>query len=218
MEFQKVLAERRATRAFTDQPIALDDLQQIVQLAQQAPSWVNSQPVRVTIATGDTLAKMRRQHAQLNHNQEVHSHSVIPYRPKNEWDSAAQANMDDWFEGNIEQVGIDWRQLSTAAADQLYNAQAIVYLTLPKNYSEWSLIDTGAFSQNIMSAALDRGIASIPAFEFVKYADALRTNIQLPDGQVPIVGIGLGYADQAAAINKIHANRMPVDEVLTILK
>lgn len=218
MEFQKVLAERHATRAFTDQPVALNDLQQIVQLAQQAPSWVNSQPVRVTVATGDTLAKMRRQHAQLNHDQAVHSHSVIPYRPKNEWDLAAQANMDDWFEGNIEQVGIDWRQLSTAAADQLYNAQAVVYLTLPENYSQWSLIDAGAFSQNIMSAALDRGLASIPAFEFVKYADYLRNNLHLSSNQMPILGIGLGYADQSAAINKIHANRMSVDEVLTILK
>ncbi|CAH1851843.1 nitroreductase [Convivina intestini] len=218
MEFEKVVTNRHASRAFTNQKIDSTVLENIIRLAQQAPSWVNSQPVQVRIATGATLEKMRQDHAQLNQDTSVHTDSVIPYRPKNEWDDRSQANMNAWFEGNIEHVGIDWRLLTTAAADQMYKAQAVVYLSLPQDYSDWSLIDLGAFSQNIMLAAADQGLGSLPAFEFVKYADALRTNLQLPNDQVPILGIGLGYIDEAAAINKIQADRVSVDQILTILK
>lgn len=217
MDFEHVISNRHTTRAFTEQSIPLDTLRHIVHLAQQAPSWVNSQPVRVYIATGETLEKMRRQHSQLNHDH-TDINPVIPFRPKNQWDQASQENMEGWFESNIEQVGIDWSTLSHDNANDLYNAQAAIYLTLPENYSDWSLIDTGMLSQNIMLAALNEGLGSIPAFEFVKYVDHLRTNLHLPSNEAPVMGIGLGYIDDAAAINKIRADRMDTNQMLTILE
>ena len=47
MEFSQVVANRHSVRDFTDQPVSREDLVDIVRTAQQAPSWVNSQPWRV---------------------------------------------------------------------------------------------------------------------------------------------------------------------------
>ena len=44
MEFKQVVAKRHSVRDFTDQPVSSQDLVDIVRTAQQAPSWVNSQP------------------------------------------------------------------------------------------------------------------------------------------------------------------------------
>ena len=56
MEFSQVVADRHSVRDFTDQPVSQEDLVDIVRTAQQAPSWVNSQPWRVYAATGSRSA------------------------------------------------------------------------------------------------------------------------------------------------------------------
>lgn len=81
-------------------------------------------------------------------------------------------------------------------ASQLYNAQAVVYLTLPKGYTPWSLFDLGAFSQNILLATTEQGIDSIVAYNFVKYPQILREELKIPDDEEIIVGIGLGFEDE----------------------
>ena len=60
MEFSQVVADRHSVRDFTDQPVSREDLVDIVRTAQQAPSWVNSQPWRVYAATGATLAGIKK--------------------------------------------------------------------------------------------------------------------------------------------------------------
>lgn len=60
MEFSQVVANRHSVRDFTDQPVSQEDLVDIVRTAQQAPSWVNSQPWRVYAATGATLAGIKK--------------------------------------------------------------------------------------------------------------------------------------------------------------
>lgn len=64
MEFAKVLQRRRAIRHFNTDPLSINTLHSIVAAAQQAPSWGDSQPWRVTIATGDTLARIKAAHRQ----------------------------------------------------------------------------------------------------------------------------------------------------------
>ena len=59
MEFSQVVANRHSVRDFTDEPVSREDLVDVVRTAQQAPSWVNSQPWRVYAATGATLAGIR---------------------------------------------------------------------------------------------------------------------------------------------------------------
>ena len=42
MQVEDALKSRHAVRDFTDQPVAKETIQEIVRLAQQTPSWVNS--------------------------------------------------------------------------------------------------------------------------------------------------------------------------------
>ncbi len=67
---------------------------------------MNSQPVRVVIATGNTLAAIRAQHLQSVLNQ-APSQLVLPYQPIPEWDDCAKANIVGWFAGTKEQIGDD---------------------------------------------------------------------------------------------------------------
>lgn len=55
MEFQELVQARASVRHFTEEPVALDDLRQIVRVAGLAPSVKNSQPWRFIAITNKGL-------------------------------------------------------------------------------------------------------------------------------------------------------------------
>ena len=215
METKQAILSRKSTRHFTEQKIKQEDLIDIVKTAQQAPSWVNAQPEHVYIATGQTLENIRQKHQEaLQANVSATSH--LKTIPNSQWPELGQKNMNQWFEDIGQLVGDDWNDLFSFEQKELYNAQAIVYLTLPKNYSLWSLYDLGAFGEALMVTAQDKGIGSLPAYQFISYPDILRQELAITEDNDIIMGIGLGYRDEKARINNIRGRRMDTNKILTI--
>lgn len=212
MEFKQTLQNRHSVRMFTNQKIDLDTIQDIIRQAQLAPSWVNSQPYHLYLVVGETLERVRKEQFQLEQNN-VKGQSDVPVMPRNKWAKQAQSNMAEWTKG----LGEAAKEMGPAAT-KLYNAQAVVYLTLPKGYSPWSLYDLGAFGENIILGASDRGIASMTAYQFVKYPQMLRQQLAISAQEDIIIGIGLGYRDTTAMVNQITASRMDLNKILTIYK
>ena len=56
----------------------------------------------------------------------------------------------------------------------LFNAPTMVYLTLNKGHSKYSVLDLGGIELAIMLAAKDHGVDSIPAYMTIMYPDILR--------------------------------------------
>ena len=44
--------------------------------------------------------------------------------------------------------------------------------------------DLGAFGQTLMLAASNQGLATMTAYEFVKYPGVLRANMPIPDNEI----------------------------------
>lgn len=53
------------------------------------------------------------------------------------------------------------------------------------------------------------------AYEFVKFPDAIRKLMGIPEDEAIVMGIGLGYAD-GRKINGFRSSREPLEDVLTI--
>ena len=51
----------------------------------------------------------------------------------------------------------------------IFNAQAVVYLTLNKGHMKYSVLDLGGIEMSIMLAAKDHGVDSIPAYSTNMY-------------------------------------------------
>ncbi|WP_283620919.1 nitroreductase [Limosilactobacillus avium] len=208
MEFEQALKNRHSVRQFTDQQVPLNDIRQIIKNVQLAPSWVNSQPYHVHLVVGESLERVRHEQFELE-QKGIKGHSDIPVMSRKKWSKQAQANMAEWTQGLGEAAG----KMGPAAA-KLYNAQAVIYLTLPKGYSAWSLYDLGAFGNDIVLAASNLGISSMTAYQFVKYPDMLRQQLAIPDDEDIIIGIGLGYRDDKAEVNTISSKRMDLEKIL----
>ena len=52
-EFSQFLASRRSTRDFLSKPVAPEIIEQILKDSLTAPSWSNTRPFKVAIASGD---------------------------------------------------------------------------------------------------------------------------------------------------------------------
>lgn len=214
MEFKQAVNYRQSIRYFTNRQIDPATLRDLVRTAARTPSWANSQPWQVYVATGDTLKKIKTHHLAAA-QQGVKGNSDLPVAHRTQWNQQARENMADWSTALQQYLGTDVQQMTDSQA-RLYDAAALVYLTLPKGATGWSIYDLGAFGQTLMLAAADQQIDSMPAYEIVRYPDAVRKIMGIPADTQLVMGIALGYRDPAKKINDFRSDRAAEDSILTI--
>lgn len=214
METKEAITSRKSTRAFLNQEISKEAVQELLNLAKQAPSWVNSQPEHVYAVSGEKLAELRKAYNEAGQAGEKGDPDV-PVKPRNEWAEQGQANMKEWNDNLPKVLGENWSTIMGEHSNVLYNVPNLLIMTLPKGYSDWSLYDLGAFGQNFITAATDKGLATMTAYQFIKYPKILREILNIPDDEVIVIGIGFGHADPNDQMNKITSTRMPLEKFVT---
>jgi len=204
---------RHSARDFRDQPISTATLKAILTAAQAAPSWENTQPVKLYVATGATAQRLRESHYTLAQAKTKSWTEVVPPKAR-EWAPFPKENLDAWhtdamaFFGDQQQHFLDMQQT-------LFNAPTLVYLTLPKNASYISAYDAGALGYGILLAAKDRGIRGVPAYELIRYPAEIHQEFEIPDDQAIFMGIALGYASDNR-INQLETSRRKLADICEI--
>ncbi len=198
MNVSEALEARRSIRYFEDREVPEETLRAIVKDAQWAPSWANAQPWKVYIATGDLAKRIRESHLQ-NAQRGLRGRSDIETGHRTDWGRKAYNNMGHWSDDLQGYLGMSVRE----------------FLTMHQDSPEWSIYDMGAFGQSLMLAAKERGVDSMAAYEIVKYPEAIRKLLPIPQDEAIVMGIALGYAD-GRKINGFRSDREPLENVLTI--
>lgn len=62
METKQAIEDRHSVRVFTNKDVEVNKLKGLVKLAQKAPSWVDSQPWKIYLVRGKSLAKLKELH------------------------------------------------------------------------------------------------------------------------------------------------------------
>ena len=214
MNFLEVMKKRHSSRDFKKDEISKEILHKIVEIASMSPSWENSQPWNVYIATDETLEKIRKTWLAENDKKIKGSADMNPGHRTN-FSKRGQKNMAEFMDA-IGKFDND-KNLENFNHVQhvLFNSPAVIYLTLPKNHTKWSIYDLGGFGMSLMLAATDLGVDSIPAYELVKYPHILRDNLPIPDDEDIIMGIALGY-ESDEHINEYKSSRLNLDDILKI--
>ena len=214
MEFKEVAEERHSVREFKEDAIPEEILKDIIKTAERTPSWENSQPWNVYIATGETLRQIRESWRE-KYAHEIKGSPEMPTGHRTNFSQRSQKSMEDFMDEVGKFTGdMELTAFLKANAD-LFHAPALVYLTLTKGHTSWPVYDLGAFGMSLMLAAKDLGVDSIPAYEIVKFPDILRPALGVPKDQELIMGIALGYAKEET-LNDFHSTRLPLEDILTI--
>ena len=209
------ITTRRSIRAFLPTPVAREDIEQLLQVAARAPSGTNTQPWKVYVLTGEKkqllserilAAHSDPEQAKL-HTEEYAYYPrewVSPYvdrRRKVGWDLYALLGLTrENKQGMAAQHGRNYT---------FFDAPVGLMFTIDRVLEQGSWLDYGMFLQNIMVAARGRGLDTCPQAAFTQYHKIIRDVLELPDNEMVVCGMSLGYADPGRIENTLITEREP---------
>ena len=210
-KFKELMIERHSSRNFQKKEVPENVLREIISIAQRAPSWENSQPWNIYVASGEVLDAIRKDWIEKN-KAKIKGYADMSPEHRTNFSQQGQKNMKE-FEKEAGEFSNDpdlknfWK-----ANTVLFNSPNIVYLTLNKGHMKYSIYDLGGFGMSLILAAKDHGVDSIIAYELIKYPDIIRKYAKVPNDEDIIIGIALGYEDDHI-LNKYRSSRLPLDQV-----
>ena len=210
------ITSRRSIRAFLDKPVAREDIERILEVAARAPSGTNTQPWKVYVLTGEARRKLSDAILAVNADpQQARAHTEeYAYYPR-EWVSP--------YIDRRRKVGWDLYSLLGLTRDNkagmaaqharnyaFFDAPAGFIFTIDRIMEQGSWLDYGMFLQNIMVAARGRGLDTCPQAAFTQYHRVIAAQLGLPDNEMVVCGMALGWADPARIENSLVTEREPV--------
>jgi nitroreductase len=207
---------RQSIRAFLPTPVPRATIEEILEIASRAPSGTNTQPWKVTVLTGaarqrltDAIraayddAERRREHTEEYAYYPVKW--VDPYlarRRKIGWDLYGLLGIGREDKGRMhEQHGRNYA---------FFDAPVGMIFTIDRVMEQGSWLDYGMFLENIMIAARARGLDTCPQAAFTQFHRIIREQLALPDDEMVVCGMSLGYADMSRVENALVTEREPV--------
>jgi nitroreductase len=96
-----------------------------------------------------------------------------------------------------------------------FGAPVGLFFTVDRVMQEGSLLDTGMFLQSVMVAARGHGLDTCPQAAFLKFHQVIASVLHIPDNQMLVCGMSLGYADETSIENTLVTEREPVHAFTT---
>ena len=224
MDIVEAVNKRKSIRGFKPDPVPRAVLREIVELAQRAPSWGNTQPWQFAIATGKKLEEIRQ--ACLEKAATGAADNPDIPRPR-EFPQPYDARYRVVGRRVLELKGIsredkERRKEWVLQGLRLFEAPCAIYIYTDRSFYQqgdalniWPLFDCGLVAQNIMLLATKHGLGTIPQIQAVVYPDVLRKVLGIPDSKVIVLGIAVGYPDWDDPVNQLRSEREPLDNVCT---
>ena len=211
----EAILSRRSVRAFLPDPVGEATLREILDVASRAPSGTNMQPWRVYVATGETKDLLSRAILDSGLRAEK-ARGEYKYYPDKFFEPyhARRRAVGYALYGHI---GIGKRDVDQMRAQHdrnfvFFDAPVGMIFTIDRRLNQGSWIDYGMFLQNIMIAARARGLHTCPQAAFAPSHRQIRPVLGIPDEEIVVCGMALGYEDVTKPENDLRTDRAPLEE------
>jgi len=219
---EAAITSRRSVRRFLPTPVPRALVERLLAAAARAPSGTNMQPWQVTVVTGAAKQRLSAAILAAHDNPGPAHEQEYRYYPA------------DFFEpylGRRRKVGWDLYGLLGIARGErekahaqhgrnyvFFDAPVGMIFTIDRRLEIGSWLDYGMFLGNLMTAARGHGLDSCPQAAFARYHQVIRAELAIPEQQLVICGLSLGYADPEAPENRLVAERAPLAELVRFVE
>jgi len=93
-----------------------------------------------------------------------------------------------------------------------FDAPVGLIFTIDRHLEQGSWLDYGMFLQSVMVAARARGLDTCAQAAFTTFHQVIAAELRLPETQMVVCGMALGYADPAAVENRLVTERAPLKD------
>lgn len=221
MEFDEVVNGRKSARGYKPKPVPQHVLEEVIGLAIRAPSSMNTQPWHLYVVTGEVLDNIRRENTRRNlegvaPSREIRSHGAYEgVHRRRQIDIAIQL-----FQAmGIERDDAERRQDWVLRGFRQFDAPVSVVVTYDRDLQGGDIaqFDCGAIVNGLVNAAWSRGLGAVVNSQGIMQSPVVREYAGIPDDQVIMICVAMGYPDDEFAANHVRSERRPVEEVASFV-
>ena len=218
MKIEEAIRTRKSVRAFTDDPVSKEQIDRIMELSQRAPSGTNTQPWHAYVCTGDVRDKIVADTVELFEAGEAGTYEEYDYYPA-AWTDVHRDRRRGvgWSLYGLLGIGKGDREKSHSQHRrnfQLFDAPVGVFFTTDAYLGRGSWSVVGLYLQTFMLAARSEGLHTCPQAAWILFQGPVFKHLNIPDDQVLVSGMCLGYEDTSAPENTLVSDREAVENVV----
>ncbi|CAE7866522.1 cnbA [Symbiodinium microadriaticum] len=216
MKVSEALRTRKTIRAFKTDPVPLDTIKQILELAKRAPSGGNLQPWHVHVITGEPMQKLVETVFEKMPEKpmgEGAEYNIYPPKLKQPYsDRRFDIGERMYATLGIEREDRAGRLTWFANNFRFFGAPAAMIFSIDKQMCEGQWSDLGMFIQSIMLVAREFGLHTCPQEAWAIWQGTIREMFDIPEDRMVFCALGIGYADETAPVNRLESPRAPLEE------
>ena len=232
-EFSDFLASRRSTRDFLPTPVPPEIIEKILQDSLTAPSWSNTRPFKVAVASGEirqriseeflsrwsVLSRIMRK-GLANKLRIIYSRYGLPtsnrliakpYPPELK-PRAERVGREMYQTFGVVRGDRKARDQQWAKNYSFFGAPVELFIFVHKSLHIYAASDAGLMMQNLMLSAHAHGLGTCAQGAVAIWDDVVRKEFDVPDSYRMLCGIALGYPSDSS-INEFKAHRLQVEEL-----
>ena len=216
MQFDEVIQGRRSIRGYLNKPVPREMIAEVLTLAMRAPSSMNTQPWHFHVITGEPLARIRAGNTERILAGEPDSRE---FRKGHPFAGVHRERQIGVAKQLFAAMGIA-RDDAAARQDWVlrgfrqFDAPVCVIISYDRELadSDDTAFDCGAVATALVNAAWSRGLGCVINSQGIMQSPVVREHAGIPDDQVIMKSIALGWPDESFPANAVVSKRKSVDE------
>jgi nitroreductase len=236
--FSELAASRRSARSFLPTPIPAAVLDQVLQDANAAPSWSNTQPYRLAVASGAVrdrlsaelctlydLGMAAQKQGLVGKLKLLATRKGLPdgdFSTLFKYPADLQPARQKTGHALYELLGIG-RKDSAARERQMrrnmefFDAPTALFLFVHKGLHEYAVLDAGIYLQTLMLSAHAHGLATCAQGALATWGSPVRAAFDVPAHYKLLCGVSIGYAS-GDKVNQFNPGRRDAAGTMISLK
>ena len=228
------IASRRSTRDFLPKPVPQEILNQILTDALTAPSWSNTRPFKIAIATDEVrdcisnefqsrwavLSKMmskgwrnkfrllRSRYGLPTSNRSIIKPYVAELKPR-----AERVGRELYQSLGVQRGDTAARNAQWGKNYSFFGAPVELFIYIHKSLHIYAASDAGLMMENLMLSAHAHGLGTCAQGAVNIWDDVVRKEFEVPKDYRLLCGLAIGYPSDAP-VNSFKANRIGISELL----
>jgi nitroreductase len=221
VHYDEVVLGRRSIRGYKPDPVPEALIKEVIGMAMRAPSSLNTQPWNFYVVSGEPLDRIRAGNTERNlsgvpESREFRGHGAYKgVHRERQIGIAAQL---------FEAMGIEWddkpkRKDWVLRGFRQFDAPVSVVVTYDRSIHGGDIapFDCGAVTNALVNAAWSRGLGCVINSQGIMQSPVVREHAEIPDDQVIMICVAMGYPDEAFPANAVASQRKSVDEAVVFV-
>lgn len=232
--FSALVRSRRSVRDFLPTPIPQALLDAVLADANASPSWSNTQPYRVAIASGAVRDRLKTELCNrfdkgmaaqrggwLGKLKLLATRDGLPdgdFTTNFEYPQDLQPRRRATGHGLYELLGIGRKDHAAREAQmrknfEFFGAPTAIFVFVHSGLREFSVLDAGIYLQTLMLSAHVHGLGTCAQGALATWAGPVRAAFDIPKQYKLICGVSMGYPSDHA-VNGFNPGRSVANELL----